>query len=272
MLSTNVILSVPKSDLVAKRAKMREGDIINGLVKGLAVIEVFDERHARLSITDVAKLTGLERATARRCLLTLTSLGYAHYDGKFFTLTPRVLRLGHSYLSATPLPGLIQPFLERLSEATGESASASVLDGTEILYIARASLKRVMSINLSPGTRLPAYCSSMGRVLLAALPPAQARAVLERSDLKPNTPRTLHHVPALMEELAGVGAQGYAVIDEELELGLRSIGMPLLNARGETVAAINIGAQAARIEVADMIATYLPLMRAAQDDLRTLLQ
>lgn len=251
---------------------MREGDIIHGLAKGLAVIEVFDAAHARLSITDVAALTGLERATARRCLLTLTSLGYASYDGKFFMLTPRVLRLGHSYLAATPLPGIIQPVLERLTAATGESASASVLDGADILYIARASLRRVMSINLSPGTRLPAYCSSMGRVLLAAMPPAAARSVLERSELLANTPNTKTDIGVLMDELALVSRQGYAVIDEELELGLRSIAVPLLNARGETIAALNIGAQAARIGVDAMVAQYLPQMRAAQMELQPLLQ
>lgn len=250
---------------------MREGDIIQGLAKGLAVIEVFDAAHARLSITDVAELTGLERATARRCLLTLTSLGYASYDGKFFMLTPRVLRLGHSYLAATPLPGIIQPFLERLTAATGESASASVLDGTDILYIARASLRRVMSINLSPGTRLPAYCSSMGRVLLAAMPPASARSLLERSDRPATTPKTKTDLPALMDELALVARQGYAVIDEELELGLRSIALPLVNTRGETVAALNIGAQAARIGVDAMVAQYLPQMRAVQQELQPLL-
>lgn len=139
---------------------MRQGDIINGLVKGLAVIECFDEDHASLSITDVANRTGLERATARRCLLTLTSLGYASYDGKFFRLTPRVLNLGHSYLAATPLPRLLQPFLDQLSAQTNESSSAAVLDGTEILYVARASHRRVMSINLGAGARMPAYCTS----------------------------------------------------------------------------------------------------------------
>jgi IclR family pca regulon transcriptional regulator len=251
---------------------MREGDIINGLVKGLAVIEAFDEGHARMSITDVSNLTGLERATARRCLLTLTSLGYATYDGKFFMLTPRVLRLGHTYLSATPLPRVIQPFLERLSAATGESSSASVLDGTNILYIARASLKRVMSINLSPGTLLPAYCSSMGRVLLAAMPAAAAQAVLDNSTLLPNTVHTKVAIPELTAELAAVASQGYAMTDEELELGLRSIAVPLINAHGHTVAALNIGAQAARISVADMVAQYLPLMRAVQGELRPLLQ
>src|SRR5688500_16005367 len=162
---------------------MPDGDIIHGLIRGLSVLECFDEDHARMSITDVANRTGLERATARRCLLTLTHLGYATYDGKFFRLTPRVLNLGHSYLAATPLPRLIQPFLEELSGRINESSSAAVLDNTEILYIARASYRRVMSINLGAGARLPAYCTSMGRILLAALPTAQAHDVLNRSEL-----------------------------------------------------------------------------------------
>jgi IclR family pca regulon transcriptional regulator len=235
-------------------------------------LRAFDEDNARLSISDVARLTGLERATARRCLLTLASLGYARYDGKFFTLTPRILRLGHSYLAATPLPRIIQPFLERLTAETGESASASVLDGTDILYIARASLKRVMSVNLGPGSRLPAFCSSMGRVLLAALPPAAAAEILQRSDLRALTPHTRHTIDSLIEEIANVAQQGYAVIDEELEIGLRSIAIPLANSRGQTIAALNIGAQAGRIPVTAMIDRYLPLMRAARAEIQPLLQ
>ena len=251
---------------------MREGDIINGLVKGLAVIECFDEDHASQSITDVANRTGLERATARRCLLTLTSQGYASYDGKFFRLTPRVLNLGHSYLAATPLPRLIQPFLEQLSGATGESASVAVLDGTEILYIARASIRRVLSINLAPGARMPAYCTSMGRVLLAALPAPAARDTLERSELHAYTAKTKADLPTLTTELAVVAAQGFAVIDEELELGLCSIAVPLHNARGDIVAALNIGAQSARASTSHMIANFLPLMRKVQGEVRPLLR
>ena len=179
---------------------MRQGDIINGLVKGLSVIKCFDEEHASQSITDVANRTGLERATARRCLLTLVHLGYASYDGKFFRLTPRVLNLGHSYLAATPLPRLIQPFLEALSDQINESSSAAVLDNTEILYIARASYRRVMSINLGAGARLPAYCTSMGRILLAALPPAAAREVLNRSELIAYTAKTKADLPSITTE------------------------------------------------------------------------
>lgn len=251
---------------------MRQGDIIHGLVRGLAVIECFDEENARLSITEVAQRTGLERATARRCLLTLVHLGYAAYDGKFFQLTPRVLNLGHTYLSATPLPRLIQPFLEELARDTSESTSAAMLEGTDILYVARASTRRVMSINLAPGARLPAYCTSMGRTLLAALPPQEARAILDRSDLVAYTDRTKADIAGITTELAVVAAQGFAVIDQELELGLCSIAVPLYNASGRVVAAINIGAQTARASTSYMIANFLPLMRKIQAELRPILR
>ena len=241
---------------------MRETDVIGGFAKGLRVIEAFGEAKPRLTITDVSKETGLDRATARRCLLTLAELGYAAYDGKFFELTPKILRLGHAYLSATPLPRLVQPHLDRLSETVGQSTSVSVLDGTEIVYVARAAQKRVMSISLMPGSRLPAYCASMGRVLLAALPEAEARAIIETSDRQANTPFTRTEPDALMAELSNVRAQGYALIDQELEIGLRSIAVPLENARGRVVAALNIGAPAAHAEAGEMVDRYLPAMRA----------
>ncbi|MGH6761762.1 MAG: IclR family transcriptional regulator [Phyllobacterium sp.] len=243
---------------------MRETDFVGGFAKGLRVIEAFGEDKPRLSIAEVSRITDLDRATARRCLLTLSELGYAEYDGKFFSLTSRILRLGHSYLSATPLPRLVQPYLDQLSEATGESSSASVLDGIEIVYVARAAQKRVMSINLNPGSRLPAYCASMGRVLLAALPESEALAILSASPLKANTVHTKTSIDALMGELRRVREQGYAIIDQELEIGLRSIAIPLFNTKGKTVAALNIGAQAARTSLDDLVGKYLPIMRETQ--------
>ncbi len=250
---------------------MRETDFIGGFAKGLRVIEAFGETKPRLTITDIARETGLDRATARRCLLTLAELGYAAYDGKFFELTPKILRLGHAYLSATPLPRLVQPFLDQLSETVGQSASASVLDGADIVYVARAAQKRVMSISLTAGSRLPAYCASMGRVLLAALPEAEARAIIAASDRKANTPFTKTDPDALLDELSKVRKQGFALIDQELEIGLRSIAVPLENARGRTVAALNIGAPAAHAAAEEMVERYLPAMRAVQAALRPLL-
>ena len=243
---------------------MKQTDFLGGFAKGLKVIEAFGAASPRRSIADIAAATGLDRATARRCLLTLVELGYARYDGKHFELTPRVLRLGHAYLSATPLPRLIQPHLDVLSEEVGQSASASVLEDTEIVYIARAAQKRVMSINLTPGSRLPAWCASMGRVLLAALPESEAHAILERSDISALTARTQTDRKALLDELARVREQGYALVDQELELGLCSIAVPLVDARGRVVAALNIGASAAQVAASDMPALYLPALRRVQ--------
>lgn len=251
---------------------MRETDFVSGFARGLKVIEAFGETHRRLSIAEAAKLAGLDRATVRRSLLTLAELGYADYDGKFFTLTPKILRLGHAYLAATPLPVLIQPHLDLLSEKAGQSASASVLDGSEIVYIARASQRRVMSINLTPGSRLPAYCASMGRVLLAALPESEARAVLARSELRANTPYTKTDPDELVAEFRRVREAGFAIIDQELEIGLCSIAVPVENDRGRTLAAINIGAPAAHVPASEMEERYLPLLRETQAALRLVLR
>jgi IclR family pca regulon transcriptional regulator len=251
---------------------MRETDFVSGFARGLKVIEAFGEKTPRLAIADVSKATGLDRATARRCLLTLAELGYADYDGKFFSLTPKILRLGHAYLSATPLPQVVQPYLDRLAEEVHQSASASVLDGTEVVYIARASQKRVMSINLMPGSRLPAYCASMGRVLLAALPEEEGMRILGSTNLFAFTPRTKTEPNELLEELSKVRQQGFAIIDQELELGLCSIAVPLKNDRGITVAALNIGASAASISADQMAHKFLEPLQAVANALRPLLR
>jgi IclR family pca regulon transcriptional regulator len=250
---------------------MPDGDFLGGFAKGLRVIEAFGENTPKLAIADVAKATGLDRATARRCLLTLSQLGYAEYDGKFFALTPKILRLGHAYLSATPLPQLVQPFLDKLSTEVGQSASVSVLDAVEIVYVARASQRRVMSINLMPGSRLPAYCASMGRVLLAALGEEDARILLNQIALKPFTPHTKTDIAALMEELTVVRSQGFAIIDQELELGLCSIAVPLTNGRGKIIAALNIGAPAASVPAGEMAGRYLKPLQAVAAALRPIL-
>jgi PcaR/PcaU/PobR family beta-ketoadipate pathway transcriptional regulator len=166
------------------------GDIMGGFAKGLAVIEAYGRKRESLTIAEVARLSGLDRASARRCLLTLVKGGYAKTDGRYFELTPRILRLGHSYLAAS-LPRLVQPTLDRLADSLRESCSASVLDGTEIVYIARAAQHRMIGVGLHRGSRLPAYCTSMGRVLLAAAPPEQARALLLESDRKAITALTI---------------------------------------------------------------------------------
>ncbi len=249
----------------------RDGSIIAGFAKGLAVIEVFDRGRERLTIADVARLTGLERATARRCLMTLVKTGHAEFDGKFYQLTPRVLRLGYSYLASAPLPRVVQPVLERLAETIGESCSVSVLDGTEIVYVARASEKRVMSISLGAGSRLPASSASMGRVLLAALPDDEARRRVEASPRKALTPHTRITVDAIMAEIAKARTQGYAVGDQELEIGLRSIAVPLVASDGRVVAAMNVGGQVSRLPMERLTGPVLDALREAQADLRRVL-
>lgn len=247
-------------------------DTMGGLAKGLAVIETFTAERPRQSITEVSSASGLDRATARRCLLTLAHQGYADYDGKFFTLTPRVLRLGTACLAAMPLPQLVQPWLDRLSEELGESTSVSILDGDEIVYVARAAQRKVMSISLMPGSRLPAYCTSMGRVLLAALPDAEALRRLSLHPLIQRTLLTLTDTEAVMAQIAEARVQGYAVIDQEVELGLRSIAVPLLNARGTAVAALNIGLPAIGPDAGELAPRYLPALRAIQSELRKVLR
>ena len=203
--------------------------------------------------------------------MTLSELGYADYDGKFFSLTPKILRIGHAWLSATPLPVLLQPHLDQLSERVGHSASASILDNTEIVYIARAAQKRVMSINLMPGSRLPAHCTSMGRVLLAALPPDEARARIERVDLTPRTPMSLSSAPEILAQIELARAQGYARIEQEVEPGLSSVAVPVLNAHGKTIAALNTGFATAATDPARIEAEILPALLRTQDRLRKVL-
>jgi IclR family pca regulon transcriptional regulator len=247
-------------------------DLMGGLAKGLSVIETFSPDHPRQSISEVAAASGLDRATARRCLLTLAHLGYADYDGKFFTLTPRVLRLGTACLATMPLPQLVQPLLDHLSETIGESSSVSILDGNEIVYVARAAQRKVMSIALMPGSRLPAYCTSMGRVLLAALPEGEARERLGSAALPQRTPHTLTDPEAVMAEIARVRANGYAAIDQEVEMGLRSIAVPLMTARRITVAAVNLGLPARGEPVEAMIERYLPALQDVSARMREILR
>ena len=246
-------------------------DIVGAFAKGLRVLECFGAEAARLAIADVAERTGYDRATARRCLLTLHRLGYAAYDGKFFTLTPRVLRLGMGALASLPLPQIVQPWLDQLSEQIGQSCSVAILDETEIVYIARAAQRRVMSIGLMPGSRLPAHCTSMGRVLLAALPEVEAKAVCDLSDLTPRTVHSLHDPDEIVNEIARVRAQGYAIIDQEVELGLRSVAVPVFDSRSRTVAALNIGLAALQASTEDLRQIYLPALLKVQDGLRRVL-
>ncbi|AWB88838.1 IclR family transcriptional regulator domain-containing protein [Salinibacterium hongtaonis] len=217
---------------------------VQSLARGLAVIRAFDGENPEMTLSEVARRTELSRATARRFLHTLVELGYVRTDGKNFALTARVLDLGYSYLSGLSLPEIAQPHLERLAAAVQESTSASVLDGTDIVYVARVPTKRIMSVAISIGTRFPAYATSMGRVLLAALPVAEATERIAGESLSARTPATIVSADALTRELEKVRASGYAFIDQELEVGLRSMAVAITDGRGRTIAAINVSGHA----------------------------
>ncbi|MET0930064.1 MAG: IclR family transcriptional regulator C-terminal domain-containing protein [Aeromicrobium sp.] len=215
---------------------------VQSLARGLSVITAFDHDHAEMTLSEVATRTDLSRATTRRFLLTLVELGFVRTDGRTFALTPQVLRLGTAYLSGLGLPQIAQPHLERLSAAVGESTSAAVLDGTDIVYVARVATRRIMSVGITVGTRFPAYATSMGRVLLASLPPDELEARLAATELRSLTPRTLHEVGALRDEIARVRDQGWALVDQELEDGLRSVAAPVVGRAGTVVSALNVSA------------------------------
>ncbi len=233
-------------------------DFVQSLARGLDVITSFDAEHGSMTLSEVSTRTGLNRATARRLLLTLVELGYVRLDGRSFTLTPHVLRLGSAYLAGMGLPEIAQPHLERLTASTGESSSLAVLDGTEIVYVARvATTHRLMRVGITVGTRFPAFATSMGRVLLAALRPTESEAVLARTPLVALTTRTVVDPHRLRTLLDTVHRVGHAEVDQELEIGLRSLAVPVTH-RGRVVAAVNLSMSASR----SISSTHLPALHA----------
>ena len=233
---------------------------VQSLARGLAVIRAFDTDHSVMTLTEVAARTDLTRATARRFLHTLVELGYVRTDGKTFALTAQVLQLGYAYLSGLSLPQLAQPHLEELSLKLGESTSAAVLDGTDIAYIARVTTRRIMNIGITVGTRFPAYATSMGRVLLAALPPAKLKEYLAAAEIKPLTPRAVGTVQDLLAVLDTVRAQGWCLLDQELELGLMSVAAPVYHGT-KVVAAVNVSLQAQSVAARPDPDAYLDWVR-----------
>ena len=235
---------------------------VQSLARGLAVIRAFGASTPRLTLSEVARATELTRASARRFLLTLESEGYVRVRDGVFELTPRVLELGFSYLSAQSLPEVAQPHLEALSREVGESTSASVLDGYDIAYIARVPTRRIMSVGITIGTRFPAFATSMGRVLLAALPAAERDTFLEGFTGQAFTARTVTSASALRAELERVAAQGWSLVDGELENGLRALAVPVTRA-GAVVAAINVSMPASDEDAGAQALRLLPAMQQA---------
>jgi IclR family pca regulon transcriptional regulator len=243
-------------------------NFMTSLARGLAVIRGFTQQKRSLTISQLSHRTGIPRAAVRRCLYTLQRLGYVSAtDGKNFALRPKILGLGHAYLSSTTLATSAQPLLDYISDVLHESSSIAQLEGDEILYVARSSTtRRIMSVDLGIGTRLPAYCTSMGRVLLAHLPPPDLDSYFTRVKLVAYTNRTVITEERLRRELDAVERTGRAVVDQELEIGLRSIAVPVRDLAGNVVAAMNIGTQASRVSLSDLERRLLPeLQKAARE-------
>jgi IclR family transcriptional regulator, pca regulon regulatory protein len=254
-------------------AEPRNPDFVQSLERGLAVIRAFDAEHRELGLSDVARATGLTRAAARRFLLTLVKLGYVNAARGRFSLRPRVLELGYAYLSSLTLPEVAQPHMEALVAEVNESSSISVLDELDVVYVVCVPTRRIMSITLAVGTRLPAYATSMGRVLLAGLSDDELDRRLADGELRPLTARTVTEVSALRGILAGVRRQGYAAVDQELEEGLRSLAVPIRERDGAVVAALNVSVHASRATMTTLKREFLPAARAAaeaiESDLRS---
>jgi IclR family pca regulon transcriptional regulator len=240
---------------------------MQSLARGLDVIGAFQHARPSLTVSEVAAVSNMSRAAARRCLHTLSVLGYARVQDGSYKLTPKALTLGFAYLNASPVVRVAQPVLEEVSTRLHESCSMTVLDGDDIVYVARAATQRIISVGLSVGSRLPAYCTSMGRVLLAFGGDAERDAYLDRVPLQRQTPHTIVELPVLRRELLRIRTAGYAIVDQELELGLRSIAVPVRQADGRAVAAINVGAQAARADLETMTRSYLPVLKVAADQI-----
>ena len=267
-------MPVPKKS--SPRSFADSPDFVVSLARGIEIIRAFGSADATsspalsnfrladaLTLSEVAARTGLARAVVRRFLYTLAELGYVTTDGKYFRLTAKILDLGFAYLSSFSLPKIAERFLEEVTLETKESSSASVLDGPEIVYVARVQTRRIMSISLGIGSRLPAFCTSMGRVLLAHLHSDELDRYFKNAEFTRFTEKTICDPDSLRKELASVTRQGFALVDQELELGLRSLAVPVFGGGGKAVAAINIGTQAARTPKSELGQRFLPVLRKA---------
>ena len=241
----------------------RSAEFVTSLARGLQVVRAFDADHPVMTLSEVAKRTGLTRAAARRFLHTLRELGYVSSDDRDFRLTSHVLSLGYAYLSSMSIVEIVQPFMEQISKQVSESCSMSVLDGSGIIYVARVPTKRIMSVALSIGTRLPAFNTSMGRILLASLDADELDSYFATCERKSYTPHTITDETTLRDILAQVRDDGYAAVDQELELGVRSVAVPVRERSEKTVAALNVSGHAARVSMRDMRRNLLPPLQAA---------
>lgn len=246
-------------------------DFMTSFARGLAVLRAFSDARGPRTIAQISQQTGIPRAAVRRCLHTLKELGYVDAELNNYVLCPKVLVLGYAYLSSTPLAVSAQPILDGISATLHESTSLAVLDDDDVVYLARAATARVMSVALGAGSRLPAYCTSLGRIMLAHLPPAELDAYFARVTLAPKTDQTVVAETKLRTILAGVRTAGFAINDGELEQGLRSIAVPVRGASGNVLAALNCGVQSARVSVDQLESTVLPVLQRGAQELGILL-
>jgi IclR family transcriptional regulator, pca regulon regulatory protein len=243
---------------LVKPARAAEG--MAGLAKGLAVIEAFETAAAPLTVSEAARLAGISRAAARRCLLTLAELGYLTHDGKFFRPTLRMIRLGGAYVSITRLPVLAHPYLAQARDALNESVSLAVWDDGWSVFVDRAESGWMLAGGVRIGARLPAYCTATGRVLLAALSDGEVAAVLDRLPPQPVTPRTVTDPAAIIAAVGTVRRDGYAIVDEEMELGMRTLAVPVRDSRGGTVATLCVNGASARLGLDRLRADFMPVL------------
>lgn len=260
--------TVEASDATAVKSSARgsrppEG--MAGLAKGLAVLEAFGPSRQQLTVADAARAAGISRAAARRCLLTLAELGYVSSDGKVFRPTPRLLRLGGGYRGTASLPQLAQPLLASARDALDESVSLAVLEGEEVVFVARAESEHIVTTGVRLGGRIPAWCSAAGRVLLADLPEEDRAERLMRSRLEPRTRKTVVDAALLRERIAAAGAQRFALLEEELERGLLSLAVPVTDPHGRDVAALTVSASSGRVTPARLRREFLPVLREHAD-------
>ena len=239
-------------------------EYVMGLEKGLLLIEAFGVSNSPLTLTEAADITGHSKASTRRALLTLVKLGYARASGRHFSLEPRTLRLVHAYVNSTPLTKVAQPILEITSERTRESASLAVLDSQFVVFVARSTQRRSLSFGLGIGARLPAYCSATGRVLLAGMPDDEVEFRLQRMSRQAITPKTKTDVSALMNEVQAARECGYSISDEELEIGLRSIAVPVRNRKGELLGAMSLSVATSRMSRDDVVNKLMPELEVAR--------
>jgi IclR family pca regulon transcriptional regulator len=254
--------------IIAPRKKPADKEFMATLAKGLAVLACFGKQHPTITLSEAAVATQLSRATARRVLRTLAELGYVEQQGRDFALSPNILKLGFAYLATQSWIERVQPLLKELSERMRESTSAAILEGNEIVYVVRVPTRRIMSATLSVGSRLSAFHTALGRVQLGYLDERETWRRLKSTRIEPYTPSTITDLQALYDRVCADHEQGFSIVDEELERGLRAIAVPIIDRSGQAIGAINLSTHSARVTRNEMRQRFLPALRAVAEQVR----